>query len=140
MSTPTATYSMRHDGPDRAFLCVLEEAKERMLPLEVKRLIERAYRAGLRTGYTAENTTMTVETSTPTTADALTDGTCFIGLTPNGVPNEYIIYRNALGQTRLVNPDSGASKYDPAEIIVDTVYTQGRFDTIGTKLTPTDHA
>ena len=59
---------------------------------------------------------------------------------PDGVPNEYIIYRNALGQRRLVNPDSGASKYDPEEITVDTIYAPGRFDTIGTKLTPTDHA
>lgn len=140
MSIPTATYSMRHDGPDQIFQGVLAEAKELNLPLEVRSLIDRAYRAGLRTGYTAENTTMTVETSTPTTADTLTDGTCFIGITPNGVPNEYIIYRNALGQVRLVNPDSGASKYDPEEITVDTIYAQGRFDTIATKLTPTDHA
>lgn len=143
MSTRTATYSMRHDGPDRAFLCVLEEAKDRMLPLEVKRLIERAYRAGLHTGYTAENTTMIVKTGETYTADTLPDGTCFIGITPNGVPNEYIIYRNALGQVRLVNPDSGASKYDPEEITVDTVYAQGRFDTIGTKIvttTPGAHA
>ena len=140
MSTRTATYSMRHDGPDQIFQGVLAEAKELNLPQEVRSLIDRAYRAGLRTGYTAENTTMTVETSTRTTADTLTDGTCFIGITPNGVPNEYIIYRNALGRTRLVNPDSGASKYDPAEITVDTIYAQGRFDTIGTKLTPTGDA
>lgn len=138
MTTPTtATYSMRHDGPDSAFQDVLAEVKERNLPYEVRSLIDRAYRAGLHTGYTAGNTTMTVESSETVTADNLTDGTCFIGITPNGVPNEYIIYRNALGQVRLVNPDGGASKYDPEEIAVDTVYAQGRFDTIGTKIVTT---
>lgn len=125
---------MRHDGPDQMFQGVLAEAKELNLPQEARFLIDRAYRAGLRAECTAENTTMTVETSTLATADTLTDGTCFIGLTPNGVPNEYIIYRNTLGQKRLVNPDSGASKYDPKEITVDTIYAPGRFDTIGTKI------
>ena len=91
MSTPTATYSMSHDGLDSPIQGVLAEAKELNLPHEVHSLIERAYRAGLRTGYTAENTTPSAETSETVTADTLTDGTCFIGITPNGVPNEYII-------------------------------------------------
>lgn len=74
------------------------------------------------------------EAGEPITADSLTAGSCFIGITPNGVPNEYIIYRDALGRTRLVNPERGSSKYEPHEVAVDTIYELGSFDATPMKI------
>lgn len=115
---------------------VLTRAQELNLPLEVKQLIEQAYRARL---INAEPTCSTCQVTTGVlTAAELPPGTCIIGITPKGNLNEYILYRDAMGRDLLINPDGGKSKYQPTQITVDTICGLGRFDMSPLKIVPAE--